>query len=68
MAAVVNAADLPLWRVTYAIPSELTVVGVVRAATGLDAIEKIELAEGKLGRGPVIREATDVERVYEREA
>lgn len=61
----IKAADLPLWRVTYAIPSELTVIGVVRAANGPDAIAEIERLEDELGRGPVIREATDVERVYE---
>ncbi|MDG4792058.1 hypothetical protein O7626_40290 [Micromonospora sp. WMMD1102] len=57
--------ELPLWRVTYAIPTELRVIGVVRAATGLDAIDAIEQQEENLGRGPVIREATDVEQVYE---
>ena len=63
----IEVADLPLWRVTYAIPSELTVIGVVRAATGADAIAEIERQEDALGRGPVAREATDVERVYEAE-
>ncbi len=58
-------ANLPLWRVTYAIPSELTVVGVVRAATGLDAIAEVATTQDKLGRGPLIREATEVERVWE---
>jgi hypothetical protein len=57
--------DQPLWRVTYAIPSELTVIGVVRAETGLDAIAQIAAAEDELGRGPLIREATDVDRVWE---
>lgn len=65
MTAVVKAADLPLWRVTYAIPTELTVVGVVRAATGLEAVDKIDRTEIELGRGPIIREATDVEQVWE---
>ncbi len=55
----------PLWRVTYAIPTELRVIGVVRAETGAAAIGEIERRENALGRGPVVREATDVERVYE---
>jgi hypothetical protein len=59
--------DMPLWRVTYAIPSEPRVIGVIRAATGLDAIDRIEQVEEKLGRGPVNREATDVEQVYEQD-
>lgn len=55
----------PLWRVTYALPSESRVIGVVRADSGSAAIEEIERQESALGRGPVIREGTDVERVYE---
>lgn len=59
--------SLPLWRVTYAIPSGPRVIGVVRAATGRDAIEQINRDEIALGRAPIIREATDVERVHETE-
>ncbi|MER7166772.1 hypothetical protein ABT336_12010 [Micromonospora sp. NPDC000207] len=55
----------PLWRVTYALPTEPRVIGIVRAATGIAAVDQIDRQENKLGRGPIIREATDVERVHE---
>ncbi|MER7469286.1 MULTISPECIES: hypothetical protein [unclassified Micromonospora] len=57
----------PLWRVTYALPAHNRVIGTVRAATGVAAIEEIERQEAALGRGPLIAGATDVEQVYETE-
>ncbi|WP_433730845.1 hypothetical protein ACQP2Y_21160 [Actinoplanes sp. CA-051413] len=60
-----DSTEHPLWRVTYALPAEPRVIGVVRAETGLAAIERINEDEVRLGRGPIIREATDVERVWE---
>lgn len=59
--------SLPLWRVTYALATEPRVISVVRAATSREAIGRIDRDEIALGRGPIIREATDVERVYETE-
>ncbi len=60
-----DGTEHPLWRVTYALSNEPRVIGVVRAETGLAAIERINKEEVRLGRGPIIREATDVERAWE---
>jgi hypothetical protein len=61
---VTDTANLPLFRVTYALPSEPRVIGVVRAHDGTDAIARIEQIEHEMGRGPLIPDAYEVERVY----